>query len=85
MTRRSFEECRRVIALAISGCSLPSRGLPGPDAPFDTTFAELGFDSLAYMEFCIAIQGETGIELSVGVVSDMGSPDAVAQYLSRVT
>lgn len=81
MSVRSFEESTRVVALAIGACSLPSSELPDPDRQFSMTFAELGFDSLAFMEFCIAVQGETGVELSVGAVTEMGSPDAVARHL----
>jgi acyl carrier protein len=81
---RSLDESKHIVAQAIRACSLPS---PPADKPLQasSTFVDLGFDSLAFMEFCIAIQGETGIELSVGFVGEMGSPDAVARYLSELS
>ena len=81
MADRSPEECRRIVALAIAaGDSVPSATARFADDP-TAGFADLGFDSLAFMEFCIAIQSETGVELSVGAVEAMGSPEAVARHL----
>ncbi len=89
MTARSRAECQRIVAAAIAACtSLPvglldAETLASPEGLIGKTFEDLGFDSLAFMEFCIAIQLEAGIELSVASVAEMGSPDAVAAHLSE--
>ena len=88
MPIRPLDECYRIVALAINACSLPIPRVESPtpgtaDGVIDKPFSDLGFDSLAYMEFCIAIHIETGIEINVGAVAELGSPDAVARRLSE--
>lgn len=84
MAGRSPEECRRIVALAVAACdSVPSAAARFADGA-SAGFADLGFDSLAFMEFCIAIQSETGIELGVGAVEAMGSPEGVARHLASL-
>lgn len=81
MAARSLDECRRIVAAAVAVCdSVPSVAHRFAEEA-NASFVDLGFDSLAFMEFCIAIQGETGIELAVGAVEAMGSPEAVARHL----
>jgi len=83
MTDRSLAECYRIVAEAVNTCSV---ALPPIDASEVTesigSFQDLGFDSLAFMEFCIAIHVETGMEISVAKLDELGSPNAVARYLS---
>lgn len=89
MSIRSLDACYRIVAEAINSCSLPrarfeipTSGVVGDD--FHATFSDLGFDSLAFMEFCIAIQLETGVEISVAAVADLKTPAAVARRLSEI-
>jgi hypothetical protein len=53
---------------------------PGADCSFD----ELGFDSLARMEFCIWMQVEQGIAIGEAVLLDNPSVAALAGYLARL-
>lgn len=64
----------------------------GPDSPAmlermndparDCGFEELGFDSLARMEFCIFLETEFGITLTSGEVETRPSINAMAAYLA---
>ena len=45
------------------------------------TFAELGFDSLSYLEFCVSIHVDAGIELNSKQVAAFGTPGAVIAHL----
>lgn len=83
MTNRSLNDCYRIVAEAVNICSLPAApSTSAAPAIFDESFGELGFDSLAMMEFCISIHLETGVELTVGKADELGSPGAVARFLS---
>ncbi len=53
--------------------SMRDDALP-PEQEMHLAFEALGFDSLSYMEFCIAIQMETGLDLSVGKMRALGTP-----------
>jgi acyl carrier protein len=72
---------------AILSCSLPSQDVDGrsynPECEQDTPFETLGFDSLCYMEFCIALHCSTGLELSMDAVAELGTPGAVARLLTQ--
>jgi acyl carrier protein len=46
-------------------------------------FNELAFDSLNFMEFCIAVHVETGIELTAEQARELGSPAGVIEWLGR--
>jgi acyl carrier protein len=83
MAVETRERFREAVTNAIRACSLPSRdgGTP-PEEGLDLGFEALGFDSLSFMEFCISIQCDTGIALSVGKLRDLGTPEAVAAYLA---
>jgi acyl carrier protein len=74
-----------LVANAIRGCSLPSVDSitsKADDALLITYgFEELGFDSLAFMEFCIAVHVETGIEMDVAQVQSLETPLGVAEFL----
>jgi acyl carrier protein len=64
----------------------------GPDTPAtlermndpgqDCTFEELGFDSLARMEFCIFFETEYGIELTSGELEGQPSINAMSAWLA---
>lgn len=85
MAARSLAESQKIVHAAVNACSaLPVEPdtLAAPESLVGKSFDDLGFDSLAYMEFCIALQAETGIEVSVATITEMGSPDAVAKHLS---
>lgn len=43
---------------------------------------DLNFDSLAWMEFCICIELETGAELTPDLLDDMESLHDVAEWLN---
>jgi acyl carrier protein len=81
---RSLEECRRIVASAIDTCSIQTQEGSEAGLDLDATFGDLGFDSLAFMEFCIALQVETGAELTAQAVDKLGSPAAVARRLSEI-
>lgn len=51
-------------------------------AMMSRSFEELDFDSLNFMEFCIAVSVETGVNLSVAQVTSLKTPLAVFQHLS---
>jgi acyl carrier protein len=53
------------------------------DPAADCSFDELGFDSLARMEFCIWMQIEHGIEIGEAVLLDHPSVGALAAHLAR--
>jgi hypothetical protein len=84
---RTPEDCQEIVARAVAACSslpvglLDAATLATPKGLGGKSFDDLGFDSLAFMEFCIAVQLETGVELTAAAVAEMGSPDAVARYL----
>ena len=55
------------------------------DPAGDCGFREIGMDSLAMMEFCINIECETNVALSVGDVERCGGVNALAVFLgSRI-
>jgi acyl carrier protein len=82
-TEASRAESRRVVLTAVAACEAIGSAARHVDDVMTASFVELQFDSLAFMEFCIAIHAETGIELGVTAVTRMGSPGAVADYLAR--
>lgn len=67
----------------------------GPDSPAmlermndpsqDCSFEELGFDSLARMEFCIFLETEFGITLTSGEVETQPTVNAMAAYLAGLS
>jgi acyl carrier protein len=72
--------------------AIMSNPVVGPDSPAaltrmndpaqDCTFEELGFDSLARMEFSIFLETEFGITVSSGEVEGSPSINAMAAYLA---
>lgn len=85
MTSRTPEAWLHVVADAVRACDSPNEPVirTGSDADIlALSFEELGFDSLAFMEFCIAIQAETGAEIDVATATELGSPAAAAQHLA---
>ncbi len=88
MATVSTDDISRIVEKAIEACSLPlPETEPGPDGVpsfLSLTFEEIGFDSLNFMEFCIAIAMEVGTELSVDDVAALKTPNAVIEHLSRV-
>ena len=72
--------------------AIMSNPVVGPDSPAvlarmndpaqDCTFEELGFDSLARMEFCIFLETEFGITVTSGEVEGSPSVNAMATYLA---
>jgi len=77
----------RLVTDAIMACSLPIRHFHGAayDASVDDSqdFDALGFDSLAYMEFCIALHCACGVELSIEDIARLRTPRGVAQFLAE--
>lgn len=88
MTSAAFLAMRERVVAAIL-----SNPVVGPDSPDslarmndpnqDCTFEELGFDSLARMEFCIFLETEFGITISSGEVEGSPSINAISAYLAR--
>jgi acyl carrier protein len=76
-----------IVRNAIVACSLqtPDQDAIGevPEISLSTKFEDLGFDSLAFMEFCISIFCEVGLDLTVERVAALGSPQAVVDLLKR--
>jgi acyl carrier protein len=82
MTDGPHDPFRETVLEAIRACSLPSRDdAPPIEEELHRPFEDLGFDSLSYMEFCISITMETGIDMTVGRMKALGTPTAVADYL----
>lgn len=52
------------------------------DPAADCGFEELGFDSLARLEFCVWMQVEAGIEIGEAALLDHPSVMALAAYLA---
>lgn len=48
----------------------------------DVPFERLGFDSLAWMEFCISVEVNSGLELTPDDVAGMGSLSDVEAWLT---
>jgi len=86
VTSSAFLAMRERVVAAIL-----SNPVVGPDSPAvlarmndpaqDCTFEELGFDSLARMEFCIFLETEFGISLSSGEVEASPTINTLAVYL----
>jgi acyl carrier protein len=78
-------EMSRVVRDAIDGCSLasPDINTAGENSTptMTSTFDNLGFDSLAFMEFCISVHVDTGVELTIEKTNELGTPQAVIDYL----
>jgi acyl carrier protein len=55
--------------------------LEDPEA--DMTFAELGLDSLGYMELSIWLELELGVEVTEVEIQEMASLNGLADFLSR--
>jgi acyl carrier protein len=76
-----------VVVNAIRACSLPSvdsNTTNSDDASLLTHgFDELGFDSLSYMEFCISVHLNTGVEMDIDKVQSLKTPLAVVEFLRR--
>jgi len=77
-----------MVEKAVLSCSLQlPQALSAPPAGqaslLSLSFEEIGFDSLNFMEFCISIAMDVGIELSVAEVADLNSPAAVIEHLSQ--
>jgi acyl carrier protein len=86
MTAQSVSEITRIVEQAVVSCSLQLPETVSPANPaslLSLSFAEIGFDSLNYMEFCIAIATEVGVEMSIEEVTGLKSPAAVIDRLSR--
>lgn len=85
MATASTDDLLQIVEDAIRACSLPlPEAAPGPDGRpsfLSLSFEEIGFDSLNFMEFCIAIAMEVGVELSVDEVAALRTPNAVIERL----
>lgn len=76
-----------IVQNALDSCSIatPGRHSPGETGPipFSMSFEDIGFDSLAFMEFCISVHLDTGIEMTTEQLIAFGSPEAVAAYIEE--
>jgi acyl carrier protein len=52
---------------------------PGGDLPLD----DLGFDSLAWMEFCISVELASGLELTPADIAGMTTLSDVETWIAR--
>lgn len=76
------DDTRRAVAKAVRACTLPSGAVEGEDdALLIRRFEELAFDSLAFMEFCVSIYLDTGIEMDAEQAQAFQTPLAVAEFL----
>jgi acyl carrier protein len=75
---------RVVSAVMANPSAVPSPDLIArmDDPAEDPSFEELGFDSLARMEFCIFMECEFGIALTSGDLESHASVNAMAAYLA---
>jgi len=78
-----LQRVAEVISKAITTCSLQSAMVADTstlslDKLLSLSFDELGFDSLNFMEFCIALHLDLGLELSIGEVASLRTLGAVA-------
>ena len=73
------EGVRQNPVVSVTDAALLAR-LDDPRA--DCGFEELGYDSLARMEFCIWLQVEHGIEIGEGALLDHPSVMALAAHLA---
>ena len=53
------------------------------DPALDCEFEELGFDSLARMEFCIFLETEYGVTITSGDVENHASVNKMAKWLAQ--
>ena len=81
----STDDLSRIVENAIKACSMPlPEARAGPDGRPSLlwmSFEEIGFDSLNFMEFCISVAMEVGVELSVDDVAALKTPKAVVEHL----
>ncbi|WP_280398787.1 type I polyketide synthase [Nocardia carnea] len=67
----------------VGGYAAAVLGYSGADAiPPDRPFQELGFDSLAAIEFRNRIRAATGVDLPATVIFDYPTPEAIVDYLA---
>ena len=87
MTAIPVDDLRRIVEKAILACSMPLPQAAEADgdrsALLALSFDEIGFDSLNFMEFCIAVSMDVGVELSTDEVAALKTPIAVIAHLSR--
>ena len=55
------------------------------DEILDTEFSAFGFDSMSYVDFCVSIHVDTGIELTLRQVAELGTPRNVLEYLRKAS
>lgn len=72
-----------VEAAPVPAPDIGADGTNGEEAMLAAKFEDLGFDSLAFMEFCIAIHVDTGVEMTVEQAAALGSPKAVIEFLGK--
>ncbi len=73
-----------VVAKAVRSCSLSSEvdaAAQDDIALLARGFEDLGFDSLAFMEFCVSVYMDTGVEIDVDQARALQTPLAVAEFL----
>lgn len=90
MTSPAFLAMREKVLAAIEANPAVGPGSPAMlermnDPARDCGFEELGFDSLARMEFCIFLETEFGITLTSGEVETRPSINAMAAYLAEAS
>ena len=80
------QDMRDIVKRAVSSCAIPSsiRNLDD-EALMAATFTEMGFDSLALMEFCVSVHLDTGVEMTSQQVAELATPNAVIDHLRQVT
>ncbi|WP_378730009.1 SDR family NAD(P)-dependent oxidoreductase [Nocardia brasiliensis] len=73
---------RRVVVEVIRSHAAAVLGHSSPDAiSADIPFQDIGFDSLAAMEFRNRLEAATGTKLATTIVFDYPTPEALAEYL----
>lgn len=77
-------DARSAVLRAVGDAARPSRlaDLDGEDRILDASFEQLGFSSLSYLEFCIAIHLATRIDITADAVAVLGSPRRVLDHLA---
>jgi acyl carrier protein len=80
-----FEDARAQIIVAIDAATsiLSEPRFAGriKDPEFDIEFADLGLDSLAAMEICMALEEKAGIEIDLGDLAVHPSVNLLARHV----
>jgi minimal PKS acyl carrier protein len=79
MTTFTLDDMRRIMG----GCAGVPESVDLADDIGETTFADLGYDSLAVLEMAARIQQEYGVRIPDDAVDEMKTPQSAVDYVNR--